>query len=74
MLAVTHDVNLLSHAAPGEAAERLTVVGLSEGQVRFRAPLGDVTLADKLSDLFGVGVRAVDLDGVRHFAVTGGTP
>jgi iron complex transport system ATP-binding protein len=74
MVVVTHDVNLLAHAAPGEQAERLTVVGLAEGQVRFRAPLADPTMAERLSELFGVAVRGVDVDGARHFAVTGGAP
>ena len=74
MVAVTHDVNLLSHAAPGEAAERLIVVGMAEGRVRFQSTLADAELAHKLTELFGVVVRAVDVDGRRHFAVTGEAP
>jgi iron complex transport system ATP-binding protein len=72
MIAVTHDVNLLSHAAPGEWADRLTLIGLSEGTVRFRAPLSDPTLAEQLSVLFETQVKAVSVEGARHFVVTGG--
>lgn len=72
MIAVTHDVNLLSHAAPDEWAEKLTLVGLSEGTVRFQAQLSDPTLAERLSGLFQTEIRAVDVDGSRHFVVTGG--
>ncbi len=74
MVVVTHDVNLLRHAATRAGAHRLVVVGLAEGQVRFRTSLGDESLPERLSDLFGVVVRAVDVDGERHFAVTGATP
>ena len=72
MVAVTHDVNLLSHAAPGEWADRLTLIGLSDGAVRFRAPLSDPALEQHLSALFQTQITAVTVEGARHFVVTGG--
>ncbi|MDP6944720.1 MAG: ABC transporter ATP-binding protein, partial [Myxococcota bacterium] len=74
MIVVTHDINLLRHATTGAEAERLRVVGLGDGQVRFRTTLSDERLPERLTELFGVAVRAVDVDGERHFAVTGATP
>ena len=71
MVAVTHDVNLLSHAAPGEWADRLCVVGLQGGVLRFKLALSSPTLAEALSELFAVGMKALDVDGARHFVVTG---
>ena len=74
MVAVTHDVNLLAHAAPGEHAERLLVLGLANGEVQFQVPLADPALAERLTTLFGATVRAVDVDGVRRFVVLGESP
>ncbi len=71
ILCVTHDVNLLRHAAPGPTAESLRIVGLADGAIRFSMTLADARLAEALSALFGVGVRAVEVDGVTCFVVVG---
>ena len=72
MIAVTHDVNLLGHAVAEGWAERLSVVGLARGELRFKVPLSSPSLPEQLSALFATRIEAVDLKGRRHFVVLGG--
>ena len=72
MIAVTHDVNLLGHAAKGKWTERLRVVGLAAGEVRFQLPLSSPGLAEALSELFSARIKALEVEGQRHFVVAGG--
>ena len=60
ILCVTHDVNLLAHS--GGAAR---VIGLKHGALRFDAAYADAALPDRLGDLFGVPMRALDAGDAR---------
>ncbi len=62
VLCVTHDVNLLVHTG---AAERIRVVGLCSGSIHFELPFGAPELPRELGALFGLELRAVELDGQR---------
>ena len=65
LVAVTHEIDLIS--ALEQACGRLNVVGLSEGRVHFMAASDDADLDARLSDLYGVPHRRVEIDGRRFF-------
>jgi iron complex transport system ATP-binding protein len=60
ILCVTHDVNLLAH---GGGAAR--VIGLKRGGLRFDTPYADAALPERLGELFGVPMRALDAGDAR---------
>lgn len=62
ILCVTHDANLAFHLGD---AERIRVVGLADGQVRFELPYGSDDLPEALGDLFGLQMDAVTVDERR---------
>ena len=63
VLMVTHDPDrVLSRVHSGSAR----VVGLSGGQGHFECPADDPGLADALSDLYGVPMVSVEVDGARR--------
>jgi len=62
LLCVTHDVNLLAHVGDGD---RIRVIGIGGGRVSFELEYSAPELPAELGRLFGIGMRAVDLDGRR---------
>jgi iron complex transport system ATP-binding protein len=60
ILCVTHDVNLLAHAGG-----RPRVTGLSNGKLRFETGYDASELPERLAELFGVPMDAVELGGRR---------
>jgi len=68
VLCVTHDVNVLSHAAGPDGAGRVRVVGMARGQVAFESPYDAADLGERLGGLFGVRMQEVAVDGRRVFA------
>jgi iron complex transport system ATP-binding protein len=60
ILCVTHDVNLLAHS--GGAAR---VIGLKQGALRFDTAYAEAALPERLGDLFGVPMRALDAGDTR---------
>jgi iron complex transport system ATP-binding protein len=64
MVMVTHDLNLLLHL---RTPRPLRVLGLSEGKIAFDVPLVSPELGDKLSELYGVPMQAIQADGYRFF-------
>jgi iron complex transport system ATP-binding protein len=62
ILLVTHDLNLLSQLG---ATERVRVVGLAGGRVRFSASYDAASLPAELSQLFGVEFAALERAGRR---------
>jgi iron complex transport system ATP-binding protein len=72
VLCVTHDVNLLSHVlVPGSTAS-VRVVGMRSGRPVFDTSLADETLSERLGDLFGVTVHALEHPSGTHYVMTGG--
>jgi len=57
ILCINHDVNLLHQV--GDAAH-LRVVGLRRGQLIFDAPLNAPALPERIGDLFGIEMDALD--------------
>jgi len=72
VLCITHDVNLLHHAAQERAAE-VRVAGLREGRKEFELALNDATLPGALGRLLGVRIETVDVDGRRLMLPTTST-
>ena len=66
ILCITHDINLLSHAA-GDRPERLRVVGIREGRLEFDLRLNAPELGRRLSALFSVTFEEVLAGGRRSF-------
>jgi iron complex transport system ATP-binding protein len=62
VLCVTHDVNLLRHVGQ---TERLRVVGMAEGQIRFDLEYREAALAPALEELFQVQMHAIDAPVAR---------
>ena len=62
---VTHDVNLLAHLGD---ADRLRVIGLGAGGVRFQTTFSDESLPEKLSALFDTRIIALR-DGRARYLV-----
>ncbi|MBN2193276.1 MAG: ABC transporter ATP-binding protein [Polyangiaceae bacterium] len=62
VLCVTHDVGALAGLAKEDSTR---VVGLRSGRLAFDVPLGDATLAARLSDLFGLRLAFAERDGER---------
>jgi iron complex transport system ATP-binding protein len=62
VVCVTHDVNLLRHL--GEP-NRVRVVGLSAGSVRFECRLDAPELPQRLGELFSVQMHELSLNGAR---------
>jgi iron complex transport system ATP-binding protein len=62
VVCVTHDVNLLRHL--GDAA-RVRVAGVAAGRLSFECGLDAPELAEQLGQLFGVHMRALQLDADR---------
>ncbi|MEN0067872.1 MAG: ABC transporter ATP-binding protein [Myxococcota bacterium] len=70
MVAVVHDLDEITAVLEPSDHERVWVVGLKEGTVRFRRPMGAPdALADALSDLYDVQMRAVTVEGRPRFVV-----
>jgi iron complex transport system ATP-binding protein len=63
ILCVNHDINLLAQIA---GSERVRVVGLRHGRVAFEARLGDDSLPARMSELFGIELRALEQAGMRY--------
>ncbi len=61
---VTHDLNLANQLGP---TERVRVLGISEGRIAFDRRLNAPALTADLERLYGVPLRAVELDGRRHW-------
>ncbi len=62
LVCVTHDVNLLRHL--GRAAQ-VRVAGIGAGKLAFECRLDSPELPERLSQLFAVQMRDLDLDGDR---------
>ena len=62
VVCVTHDINLLRHLGN---AERVRVAGVADGRLRFECGLDAPELAERLGLLFGVHMRALQLDADR---------
>jgi len=62
ILCVTHDVNLLAQLGD---TSRVRVAGLSGGRLRFELAFTASDLPARLSELFGIELVAVDVDGRR---------
>lgn len=60
ILCVTHDVNLLAHVGGPSR-----VVGLKDGTLRFDSPYRDAGLPERLGELFGVPMRALEAGDAR---------
>lgn len=76
ILCVTHDINVLAHAAEQHEARQVRVVGMANGRVIFESLYDAPELGEQLSALFGVRMRAVTVDNRRIFvglAAGGGT-
>jgi iron complex transport system ATP-binding protein len=71
IVCITHDINLLTHLAPPDQANRVRVVGLAEGKIRFDLRLDDPGIGDTLGSLFGIRVETVERDGARFFLALG---
>jgi iron complex transport system ATP-binding protein len=69
LLLVTHDLNLAKHLGP---AERVRVLGIEHGELRFDTTLDSPTLARALSQLYGVDFSEILLESGRHFVPTAG--
>jgi iron complex transport system ATP-binding protein len=69
VLCVTHDVNLLAHAAHGRDAE-IRVAGMHGGHLSFSSPLDDPGLGAALSRIFGVRIEALAHAGRRVFVAS----
>jgi iron complex transport system ATP-binding protein len=65
IVCVTHDVNLLSFVG---SPERVRVVGIADGRLRFDLSYDALELPGALSKLFGIEISAVAVDGRRLFA------
>jgi iron complex transport system ATP-binding protein len=63
ILCITHDVNMLRHVGAG--AEKIRVVGMSGGRVKFEAAYGSEDLAAHIASLFDVAIDAVQSQGRR---------
>jgi iron complex transport system ATP-binding protein len=68
VLCVTHDVNVLAHAAGAEGAGRMRVLGMAGGRVAFEVPYDAPELGERLGALFRVRMQEVRLEGRRIFA------
>ncbi len=68
IVCVTHDVNLLRHLG---ASEKVRVAGLQNGTLRFQTTFDAPELPDQLGQLFGIGMRALALDGSRVLVAEG---
>lgn len=68
ILCVTHDPNLLHHVLAAGEADRVRVIGMSEGRLTFERTLDDAALPEALSQLFGLRVARVVHEGVPFFA------
>jgi iron complex transport system ATP-binding protein len=68
VLCITHDVNLLARLGN---AERVRVVGISEGRIRFDIPLSSSDLPAHLGSLFSVEFAVVEASGHRAFLPVG---
>ncbi len=66
LMVVTHDVNLAWLLG---APERVRVRGLQEGRVVQDTTLAAPDLAERLSELYSVPLRAVEVGGVRQLLV-----
>lgn len=73
VLCITHDVNLLAHAARERAAE-VRVLGLNQGALAFDSRLDAPELAAHLSALFGIPLAALSHEGRRLFVPSMGAP
>jgi iron complex transport system ATP-binding protein len=62
ILCVTHDVNLLAHVGD---SDRVRVVGLCDGRIRFDLSYDSPELPGELGKLFGLELRVLDFDGRR---------
>jgi iron complex transport system ATP-binding protein len=62
ILCVTHDVNLLRHVG---SPERLRIVGIADGQLRFQLKYSDESLPSALADLFQVEMRSLESGAAR---------
>jgi iron complex transport system ATP-binding protein len=70
VLCITHDINLLTRLGN---AERVRVVGISEGRIRFDIPLSSADLPAQLGSLFSVEFAVVEASGHRAFLPVGAT-
>lgn len=69
LMVVTHDVGLLAHLAPPERRSDVRVIGLKAGRVVVESVLSRQSLPGELSELFGIRVRSVEVDGSQHWVV-----
>jgi iron complex transport system ATP-binding protein len=67
VLCVTHDPNLLHHALAGDAPDRVRVVGVEAGSIRFERRFSDPALSESLSQMFGVRIARLDCGGAHVF-------
>lgn len=66
LVVVTHDVNLAWLLG---LAQRVRVVGLRKGRIVFDTCLAAPNLVSELSDLYGVPLSAVNVEGTPHILV-----
>lgn len=71
VLCITHDVNLLAHAARERSAD-VRVLGLKSGAIAFDSRLDAAELATHLSQLFGIPLSALAHEGRRLFVPSTG--
>ncbi len=68
VLCITHDVNLLTRLGQ---SERVRVVGIADGRIRFDMPLSSSDLPARLGELFSVEFAVVEAGGHRAFLPVG---
>ena len=73
VVVITHDINLLTQLAPADRAGDVQIVGLKEGSVRFKTPLSDPTLGERLGQLFSLPIATVQ-QGDRRYFLAGAKP
>lgn len=61
---VTHDLDLLTHLPAGTR-----VVGLRDGAIALDARLGEPALNARIGELFGLDLRAVQVDGAERWVL-----
>ncbi|MDX1571174.1 MAG: ABC transporter ATP-binding protein [Xanthomonadales bacterium] len=66
LIAVTHEIGLIT-ALEQACDGPLQVVGLSAGRLAFVAASDDADLDQRLSELYGIPHRRVEIDGKRFF-------